>query len=124
MGRAVSHLIIVMLVVFGGWAPAKTQAAYELAWAAYHRPDYASALKLLKPLAEDGHAKAQYYLGRMYADGHGVEQDHVTAYYWFDLSASDAHKVASRYRDRLAELMTPDQVAEASKRADAWSAKR
>ena len=122
MGRAVSHLIIVMLVVFGGWAPAKTQAAYELAWAAYHRPDYASALKLLKPLAEDGHEKAQYYLGRMFANGHGVEQDYVTAYQWFDLSVSAAVKVASEDRDRLTKLMTPEQIAQARKRADAWSA--
>ena len=57
MGRAVSHLIIVMLVVFGGWAPAKTQAAYELAWAACHRPDYASALKLLNHLPRMGTRK-------------------------------------------------------------------
>lgn len=122
MGRAVSHLIIVMLVVFGGWAPAKTQAAYELAWAAYHRPDYASALKLLKPLAEDGHEKAQYYLGRMFANGHGVEQDYVTAYQWLDASASATHRFASEDRDRLTTTMTPEQIAQARKQADAWSA--
>jgi TPR repeat protein len=122
MGRAVSHLIIVMLVVFGGWAPAKTQAAYELAWAAYHRPDYASALKLLKPLAEDGHEKAQYYLGRMFANGHGVEQDYVTAYQWLDASASATHRFASEDRDRLTTPMTPEQIAQARKQADAWSA--
>jgi len=124
MGRAISHLIIVMLVVFGSWAPVKAQATYELGWAAFHRPDYVSALKLLKLLAEDGHAKAQYYLGRMFANGHGVEQDYVTAYQWLDLSASAAHKVASEDRDRLTKLMTPEQISQARKRADAWSAKR
>ena len=99
MGRAISNLIVIILLAFGGWAPAKAQAAYELGWAGYHRPDYVSALKLLKPLAEDGHAKAQYYLGRMFADGHGVEQDYATACYWFDLSASAALRVASEDRD-------------------------
>ena len=36
------------------------------------RGDYATALREWKPLAEQGDADAQYNLGLMYANGHGV----------------------------------------------------
>ncbi len=48
---------------------------FEDAKAAYDRGDYATALRLLRPLAELGNAAAQHYLGKMYADGMGVPQD-------------------------------------------------
>ena len=34
--------------------------------------DFATALRMLTPLAKDGNAKAQVYLGIMYDDGEGV----------------------------------------------------
>ena len=40
---------------------------FENATAAYERGDYATALQLLQPLAEQGDATAQYNLGIMYA---------------------------------------------------------
>jgi TPR repeat protein len=42
---------------------------------AANRGDYATALQEWKPLAEQGHASAQYNLGVMYANGYGVTQD-------------------------------------------------
>ena len=42
---------------------------------AYHRGDYATALKKFRPLAEQGHPKAQYHLGLMYESGRGVVPD-------------------------------------------------
>ena len=42
---------------------------------------YDQALQTFLPLAETSdHAYAQYFLGRMYADGRGVEQDKAKAY--------------------------------------------
>ena len=41
-------------------------------WAAYQRQDYATALQLVRPLADAGLAQAQFDLGYMYAGGHGV----------------------------------------------------
>ncbi len=38
--------------------------------ATYKRGDYATALGELRPLAEQGHAEAQYNLGVMSAKGH------------------------------------------------------
>ena len=43
------------------------------------------------PLAEQGHAEAQFMLGGMYNDGLGVAQDHRTAVKWFSLAAEQGH---------------------------------
>ena len=50
---------------------------------AYYRGDYTTALKKSRPLAEQGHARAQYRLGVMYATGQGVQQDQAEAIKWF-----------------------------------------
>ena len=60
---------------------------FEDGEAAYERGDYAAALKIWRPLAEQGDAKAQVNLGYMYAIGRGVPQDNVLAHMWFDLAA-------------------------------------
>jgi hypothetical protein len=41
----------------------------------------------LEPLAELGEADAQYYLGGMYHNGEGVNQDYKTAVKWYRLAA-------------------------------------
>ena len=45
--------------------------------------DYATALRELQPLAEQGHAPAQSGLGMMYFQGTGVSKDYKTAVKWF-----------------------------------------
>jgi hypothetical protein len=62
-------------------------APFDDAVAAYKRGDYDAALQLFRPLAEQGDAKAQRDLGRMYALGEGVTQDFVEAIKWFRRSA-------------------------------------
>ena len=54
---------------------------------AYLKEDYATALKLLRPLAEQGYASAQYNLGVMYANGEGVIQNYKEAVKWYRLAA-------------------------------------
>jgi TPR repeat protein len=39
-------------------------------------------LRLLRPLAEEGHANAQDNLGLMYIRGHGVAKDYDEAQKW------------------------------------------
>jgi TPR repeat protein len=43
--------------------------------AAYRQGDFTTAMRLLRPLADEGDAKAEFHLGRMYALGQGVGQD-------------------------------------------------
>jgi TPR repeat protein len=49
--------------------------------------DYATALKLWTPLAEQGDVEAQNNLGTMYANGQGVPQDYATAANWYGRAA-------------------------------------
>ena len=56
--------------------------------------DYQTAHRLLKPLAEQGHALAQFNLGGMYANGDVVLQDYIQAHAWFNLSASQGKDIA------------------------------
>jgi hypothetical protein len=55
---------------------------------AYNNGDYATALRELRPLAEQGYAKAQFRLGWMYYNGKGVAQDDAEAVRWYRLAAA------------------------------------
>ena len=61
--------------------------------AAFDRKDYATALRLWRPLAEQGDVQAQSRLGVMYILGRGVLQDYKEAVKWYRLAAEqgDAH---------------------------------
>ena len=56
--------------------------------------DFATALKEWKPLAEQGSADAQYNLGVMYDNGHGVLQDYAEAARLYRLAAEQGHTKA------------------------------
>lgn len=66
----------------------------EDAAAAYKRGDYAIALLLIRPLAEQGDAVAQYILGDMYVKGQGVSQDNAEAVKWYRLAADQGYASA------------------------------
>ena len=55
--------------------------------AAYDRGDYATAARLLRPLAEQGNAQAQNALGAMYYHGKGLAQDFKEAFKWYRSAA-------------------------------------
>lgn len=54
---------------------------------AYEQKNYAVAFKEFSPLAEQGNADAQLYLGKMYMMGQGVLQDPNQAMKWLKASA-------------------------------------
>ena len=70
------------------------QGVVEDASAAYERGDYATAYRLIKPLAEQGIAKTQYNLGVMYQKGEGVPQDYTEAMKWYQKAAEQGHAEA------------------------------
>ena len=107
--------------ILGLTAPAS--AGFDEGLAAYQRGDYATALREWRPLAEQGHAGAQYRLGVMYYNkGQGVPQDYVQAHKWWNLAATIGHKDANKKRDIIAKIMTPAQIAEAQQLAREWYA--
>jgi uncharacterized protein len=57
----------------------------------------------------------------MYELGNGVPQDYVRAYMWFALVASHGTRAyATRGMERVAQQMSPEQIAEAQKLAREW----
>jgi len=60
---------------------------FEDAVGAYNRGDYATALLLFRPFAEQGHVDAQFNLGLMYDKGEGTPQDYAAALKWYRLAA-------------------------------------
>ena len=60
---------------------------HEDAAAAYTRRSYTQALQLWRSLAEQGNAEAEYNLGVLYDNGHGVPRDSAEAEKWYRLSA-------------------------------------
>ena len=80
--------------------------ALAAAWyrkAAEHVPDYGGA------------GQGRSSLGLLYLEGRGVPEDYVEAYKWFALSGVTSEM------DKAAKRMTQDQIAEAQRRAKAWT---
>lgn len=81
-------LSVVALLATPLWAADPAQdAAYAEARKVYRAEDYKRAMQLLLPLAQQGHANAQYYLARMYEKGEGVEKDEAKTLEWYRRSA-------------------------------------
>ena len=119
MKRTLKYAIAAVLLVLN-FAEPVAAGPLEDADAALKRRDYATVLRLIRPLAEQGDANAQYNLGVFYDNGLGVPQDKVRAYMWFNLSAAQGREGAAAFRDLIARRMTPAQIAEAQKLAREW----
>jgi TPR repeat protein len=93
------------------------------------RNDYLGALRLWRPLAEQGNAAAQVKIGWLYNNGLGVPQDYLQAHMWLSLAASGttdaaARDMAIKNRDLVAAKMTSTQIAEAQKMAREMAPKK
>ena len=62
--------------------------------AAADQGDFETALRLWRPLAEQGNAKAQVYVGDIYNIGKGVPQDYTDAAKWFHKAAEQGDVTA------------------------------
>jgi uncharacterized protein len=70
---------------------ADSAADLQEALAAGERHDYTTEVTLLRPLAEQGNAKAQYELGQMYFYGVGVTIDQVEGARWYRKSGEQGN---------------------------------
>ena len=69
-------------------------ADFNTGLAAYNKGDYTTAAREWRPLADQGIAAAQFNLGLLYLDGHGVPQDPAEAVKWFTKSAEQDYTQA------------------------------
>jgi TPR repeat protein len=83
--------------------------------------DFGEAAKWFGKAAHQDNIDAQFNLSEMYELGNGVPQDYVRAYMWFALVASHGTRAyATRGTERVAQQMSPEQIAEAQKLAREW----
>jgi TPR repeat protein len=95
---------------------------WEDGMASYSRGDYAPAIRLFRPLAQAGNAKAQHLLGVMYHRGQGVARNTVRAMAWFSVAAKHGDREAQASISEVSKTMTPDEIAEARDMAQACEA--
>jgi TPR repeat protein len=69
-------------------------ADFQAGLDAYQKGDYVGATKEWRPLAEAGDPIAQYNLGLLYLDGHGVPQSSAEAANWFRRAAEQDYTEA------------------------------
>ena len=84
----------VLTAVFWAMASVADAGPFEDGEAAYQQHDYATALHVWQPLADQGDAKAQNNLGILYAHGQGVTQDYAEAVRWYRKAADQGLGIA------------------------------
>jgi TPR repeat protein len=82
-GRIALYALVLALVAT---CPAMAGSSQD-GVAALRRHDYAAAIAIFGPLAGRGDARAQTYLGFMYANGYGVPQNYIEAANWLRLAS-------------------------------------
>jgi len=75
---------------------AQDRMTYKDADAAYKKGDYATALRGLRLLADEGNADAQYRLARMYESGEGVPKNPAAARAWYRKAAEQGRADAQQ----------------------------
>ena len=89
----ITHAIVAILLI-GGFAAPVLAGPFEDGIAAYGKGNYATALLLLRPLADQGMARAQIILGVMYSRGQGVTQNYDAAMKWYRRAADQGDAAA------------------------------
>lgn len=83
--------LVLACATSAGAAAIVTADSIEEAVFTYDRGEYTRAARLFTPLAEQGVASAQFYLGLMHEKGRGLKQDYRTALTWFRKAAAQGY---------------------------------
>ena len=81
------HSLVLAITLLVGSVSVATAQDFDKGVEAYNAGDYQTALRELRPLAEQGVAIAQFNLGVMYDKGQGVPQYYAEAVRWYRLAA-------------------------------------
>ena len=145
-------LVCILFIFIGSQASSEDVYSGKIA-EAYRAGEYAKALKICKPLVEQGDAKAQFWfgimhdegngvlkdkteavkwyllsakqayshaqynLGYMHKEGEGVLKDYMASHMWYNISSANGHPYAGEWRDKVADVMTPDAIEKATEMA-------
>jgi uncharacterized protein len=94
----VSFFLVAALAGSSAAGPREDEAS---AYSAYRRADYATAMRLFRPLADQGRADARCTLGFMYGNGQGVPQNYSEAVKWYRLAADQGRADAQNNLGRM-----------------------
>ena len=110
------------LALFAALAAALPAGAedYETGNRAWQAGRPGDAIEAWREAAAGGDARAMLALGRRYRDGIGLPQDWVLAHMWLNLAASRGAEDAVAERNALTRDLTPEERAEAQRRARNW----
>jgi TPR repeat protein len=95
---------------------------WEDGMVAYNRGDYLPAIRLFRPLAEQGNPKAQSQVGEMYRKGEGVSRSPGRAFMWFSFAARRGDGKAKAGLRDVSRTMTPAEISQAREMAQACEA--
>ena len=132
--RTLSILWLGVLLTVAALGSAAAAPTLRQGVAAMARQDYAAAVAILSPLAQNGdpaaqaadqgHSGAQYELGLLYDKGQGLPVNVIQAEKWLILATAAAPKAAAddrtRMRDAVRTKMTLGELAQARTEALAW----
>lgn len=86
----VLRYLVAAALVLGASSPVSAQSV-NAGIDAWQKADYASAVAIWRPLAEQGNADAQFNLGQAYRLGRGVPANLATAKSWLEKAANQRH---------------------------------
>ena len=88
---SIALVLSLVCLVVPAWAD------FQAGMDARNRGDFAKALREWRPLAEQGDARAQFYLGLLYENGDGVPRDYEKAREWYEESSAQGEANAQFY---------------------------
>jgi len=111
LGFPVALVLSIVCLAAPAWADFKAGVD------ASHRGDYATALRELRPLAEQGDPAAQSYLGFMFETGRGVPKNYTEAAMWYRRAAEQGDSLAQYSLGLLYDrgFGVPRDIVEANK---------
>jgi hypothetical protein len=125
-GQRMKQRMIVVGAIIMAVQVTGTLSAFAGPWedgmAAYNRGDYLPAIRLFRPLAEHGNAKAQNVLGVMFRKGEGVPKNPARAHMWFSFAAARGDAKAKAELREVSRTMTAQEISQAKEMAKACEA--
>lgn len=95
---------------------------WEDGMTSYNRGDYVPAMQLLRPLAQQGNAKAQAAIGAMYRRGQGVAKSSARAFMWLSMASARGDANAKAEAQDLSRMMSAEELAQAREMMQACEA--
>lgn len=105
-----------------GVAPDRIKASvwYIIAGANGDERAKQSAAAITRVLPSYDVAQIRFDVGKLYMEGIGIKRDLSEAYSWFALAQAAGDVRASTEQQRLEQMMSPEQVSQALRRASDW----